>query len=387
MLFWYWLIFISLFIFAFFEQCGRISKKVACKICFFYSFVWIFLSSIRWDGTLGDWQGYYDVFDKYLSINSFSELFDIQYWFFEPLFYMILRVIKYTTNNYSVLLFFMACVGIGGFYVASEYLNEKKIINNKIYGIENSTIITVFLIIWCTACGNIYTVRTNMATAICLISIRTIEEKRRKKFIVIVSIATLIHFTAIVFLVAYPVYHMRLNLKKISTGVLVLIFIKLIGVDKLLEMVGLLGGRYAEKLNSVAYSNTGIVDYGYLNISGFLITVKAMSNTILILLVILILRKYIHNNARFDGLVNLYIVGAAIQGLLLTYNMQLARVAIFFIIIQCFILPYAFYICRSKLQSKVIIFLGLSAYMGVKLFALINSAEGYGMFNTIFTSR
>lgn len=380
---WYWGMFASLFLFSFFEQCGRISKKSACKICLVYTIIWIFLSSIRWDGILGDWQGYYMVFHEYINIESFSEIFNIDYWYFEPLYYLILRLIKYATNNYSILLLFMACIGIGVFYLASKYLNEKKDMNGKIYGLEKSTIITTFFIFWCTSCGGIYTVRTNMATAICLMSISAIEKKQKTKFILMVILASLIHFTAIIFFIAYPIYHMNLNLKKISIAVIVLMLLKVISVDRILNIVGMLGGRYAEKIDS--YRNTGVIDISYLSYSGIFVTIRAMSNSLLILLIIIVLKKFVLRNARFDGLVNLYIVGVAIQAILLTYNLELARIAIYFLIIQCFIIPYLFYAVKSQIHIKFFAFLGLSAYMMVKLFSLINSAEGYANFTTIFS--
>ena len=381
---WYWLIFASLVVLTLCEQFKILSKKALYMFSSIYTILWIFISTIRWNGTLGDWQGYYDVFERYISVNSFSDIFNVEYWFFEPGYYLILRAIKYFTGNYTVLLFFMAIVGIGGFYHSAKYLDTQRNIKNVNYGNTNSSIILVLLVFWCTSCGNIYVVRTNMATAICLYSIRYIEEKNIKKFVLMVWIAFLFHFTSIIFLVAYFVYYMKFNIKKLIGGIIGLMAVNVIGVGRIIHGVAtLLGGRFAEKISSDGYQDVGVINYDYSSVPGIMALTKAMANTTLILILILFCYKKVRNDSRFNGLSNLYLVGAALQCVLLTYNMQVARIAIYFIVLQCFLIPYLFIIFKKK-QNKLIVFVVIICYMAVKLYALTNSAPGYSNLQTIF---
>lgn len=125
-------------------------------------------------------------------------------------------------------------------------------------------------------------------------------------------------------------------------------------------------------------------NFAYLSYSNTFLVIRAMANTILIILIILYIGRTLRYNLRFTGLFNIYIIGAFIQALTIGYNMEFARIAVFFLSAQFFLLPYIFRIRRNSFE-KLIYFIMLSIFMGVKMFSLLNSTPAYSMFTTIFS--
>lgn len=379
---WYWVIFLSLMVFTFAEQFGNINTVRARRICLIYTLIFIFLGTIRWDQSLSDWRGYYQVF-TWGRITSLSQVFTVTYWPFEPAYYLVMRLINYLTGSFTVVCFFMAVIACGIFYRAAVYLNDMVILKENIFGGGKSTIIATFFAFWATSCANIFTVRTNMATAICLMSLKYVEEKKLWKFIAMVMLACMFHFAALVFLIVYPLYHRRFHAKHIFGIVMVASIVGIVGLDRIIPLIGILGGRYAEKVASYNINRSG-VNFAYYNYSTVFLTVKAMANTILILAICFYIRKYMKRDNRFNGIFNIYVIGVFIQALTIGYNLELARLAVFFINIQFFALPYIFKITK-RMENKVIYFIGFSAFMAVKMLYLLGSSEGYANFTTIFS--
>ena len=144
----------------------------------------------------------------------------------------------------------------------------------------------------------------------------------------------------------------------------------------------MLGGRYAEKISSYNLNRTE--NFAYLSYSNTFLVIRAMANTILIILILLYIGRTERHNLRFKGLFNIYIIGAFIQALTIGYNMELARVAVFFLSTQFFLLPYIFRMKGSSFD-KLLYFIMLSVFMGVKMFSLLNSTPAYSTFTTVFS--
>lgn len=381
---WYWVIFGILCLLSWCEQFSNIftykSKRI---ICFAITLFWIFISSIRWNQTLGDWKGYNQVYE-WINISSFREIFQVNYWYFEPLYYMVMRIVKYCLDDYIYVQIFMVGIAIGGFYIASKYLEETTVsnTNNETYGAYKNNFITVYLVFWSTNCANIFTVRTNMALAICFIAIRYIENRKPIKFLIVVFVATCIHFSALVFLMAYPLYHMKFNVNKFIKFLVALAALSLIGVEKLLKIVALLGGRYAEK--AIGYSTESLDQYSYLNYSTSFVIVKGLLNLGVTFFICLIVYKARKDDLRFNGLMNLYLIGVLIWLVTSQFNIDLIRIATFFTGTQFFIIPYIINIFKKRF-NKLLVYFVFVAYMATKLYSLLASADGYSTFTTIFS--
>ena len=380
---WYWVVFFSLMGCSFIEQFTHLSKKRAETICFIYMCFFLFVGTIRWNQELGDWKGYNWVFN-WEDITSFSQVFSIDYWAFEPFLYIAMRIIKFATNNYTVLLFFMVAVANGCFYRAAVYINKRVMTCAGNFGDDRSIILTMYFAFWATNCASIFTVRTNMAVAICMMSIKAIEEKKPWKFIAMVFVASMFHFVSIIFFIAYPVYMKKFNIEYALLMIWIALAVSVIGLERLIPLIGLLGGRYAQKIDTYNIAK-GSNDYPYMSYSGVFLTIRAMANTILILCISLYIKRYLKFDKRFNGLFNIYLLGAFVQSLTISYNLEFARAAIFFINTQFFVLPYIFKVSKVTNRNKYIYFFGYSAFMMVKMYSLLHSAPGYAEFTTIFS--
>lgn len=380
---WHWGVFFILLIMTFIEQFGHISRKNCERFCAFMSIVFIFISSIRWNQTIGDWEGYYSVY-CWFEPNEFLDIFCIDYWPFEPLYYLATRFIRFFLNDYVYVQVFMALVTIGCFYQSAKYINRKIEIYGKEFGIERSIIIASFLMWWATSCASIYTVRTNAAAAICLYSIRFIERKDLKKFLFTILVALGFHFTSLIFIPAYYLYNKKMSIKTFLMAIIGVIFIEIVGLNRIISLVGLLGGRYARK---VATYNVqlGTTNLSYMNYTTWFLIIKALSNTILVVAVGFLIIKYMKKNERIKGINNLYLMGAFIQALTINYNFNFARVAVLYINQQFFILPHLFNLPKNKNATRIIFFTAFVFYTTLKMYSLLNSQEGYHVFTTVFS--
>lgn len=378
---WHWVVFGVLAILVFVEQFIKVNKKYIRGICFFISIVFIFLASIRWNQYVADWDGYYKIFG-WQSIDSFLDIFRVGYWAFEPLHFLIFRIIKYFTDNYVIVQVYMAFIAIGLYYYGARYATTSTFIAGKRYGDSHSILLATYLVFWCTTFAHVYTVRTNMAVAVCLFSLRYIEEKNNKKFMFCVLIAALLHFTAIVFVLAYFVYHKKMNIKNIIISLVVCIVISFIGIDKILGLASLLGGRYAEKVQRYNIQN-GTANYSYYSYSTAFLIVRALANSLLVLSVCFVIKRNLKNDTRFSGMVNLYYLGVLIQLLTVTYNVEVSRLAMYFQTFQYFLLPYSFRAFKKR-NMKFLVYMIFILYMAVKMYSLYNREPGYATFNNIW---
>lgn len=380
---WHWIIFSILAIGVFVEQFTSVSSKYCKKFCAFFSIVLIFLSSIRWNQSVCDWIGYYKIFSN-ISLNSFGDIFRISYWPFEPIYYLTERIIKFFTNNFVIVELYMALIGVGLFYKGAKYIMTPRFTDGEIIGSDKSLAIASYFIFWCTSFCNIYTVRTNMAAAICLYSVRYIEEKKLKQFVITILIATGFHFSAPVFLISYFIYDKRINIKTIILALVILLAVGMIGVQNIFNLVSLLGGRYAEKVLRYNYYR-GKEDFTYLTYSTGFLLIRALANSALVVGIGLFAKYSMKEDKRYNGILNIYLVGVIMQAVLLPYNMELGRLAAYFLIFQVFILSYVFRIFRHNRAMKLIYYFGLLLYMMVKMYSLYNSSLGYQSFNTVFS--
>lgn len=378
---WHWIIFCILAIFVFLEQLNGIRPKHARMVCMLFTLTFIFLSSIRWNQDVADWYGYFQIFSL-LNINSITDVFSV-YWAFEPLHFFIICAIKYYTNSYILVQVYMAIIAIGLFYFGARYATKIRKVGNKIYGTNHSIILAVYFVFWCTTFANVYTVRTSMAVAICLFSLKCIEERKLKRFLTYIFVASLFHFSAIVFIPAYFLYYKKLNMKMVVFFMVVCIIVGTIGIDKILSLAGFLGGRYAEKLLTYNVEN-GVANLTYYSYSTTFLLAKALANSAVVLLICFLIRKRYKNNPRFTGMMNLYFTGVLIQLLTVSYNIEVSRIAIYYQTFQYFLLSYSFTLFKHK-DNKLLIYILLVIFMAVKMYSLYNREPGFSSFETIFS--
>lgn len=378
----YWAIWLALVLISALESFSKFNKKTIKYLCASVVVILIFVSSIRWDSDVNDWIQYYLFFNRNPPKNLIDVFLGREVYSFEPLYYVLARLVKYLFDEYAIVQFLMAMLSVGLWYSSIVYFSENKKYRNEDYGSLKTSIAIPLLLAWSVSLMEIYQIRSSVAYAMCIYSIRFVEKKDIKKFIIMIVLATGFHFSAIVFIPAYWLYHMKFNTKTILKFALVFGLISFIGIDKVLSLAGLLGGRYENKV--AGYNEYVSADnFVGFNYSGIFIIIRAISNTILIFIIILYIKKFYGiKDKRENGLINLYYFGGLLQIITLTYNYKIARLALPFIQLQYFLFPLPFYHSR---YNKILFFLVIVAYSGLRLYSVLSGYDPYFDFHTIFS--
>jgi len=292
-------------------------------------FVLIFLSSIRWNvGT--DWYSYIDFFNH---IQSYVD---------QPQVNMMERGFTYLNyavfklgGNYSQLLTVIAILMIG--------------LKAKVFYAHRSIMMISLFLYFCYYLGDIFGVRQFLAISITLYSVRFIEAKRFKPFLICVLVASSIHITAVFFIFSYWIYHIRHSPMLLYTvlGVaLILGFMDLGGLaaKAVMNMVGI-DSRVGDKL--MQYGDDGLETGGANPYISFAIGVAKRA---LFLPIFIGCHHFIQsvNKARYSGYLNLLVFGNFIYLLFMLSLPVIARLSTGFLLFEIFILGYLVMAVRNK---------------------------------------
>lgn len=148
----------------------------------------------------GESNGYLGQFQR-ISRLSFSELFSTSILNYEIGFVVFNKLISYLSTDIQFYLFactFFAILPI--FYIIYKY-SDTPIFSFIIYlGLPS------FMMLFSG-------MRQILAIGLCALALNFILEKKLIKFIIAVAVATLFHYSAIVFFIAYPVYYIKIDKK------------------------------------------------------------------------------------------------------------------------------------------------------------------------------
>lgn len=142
---------------------------------------------------------YVQVFKK-TSFETFPEILKLRW---EKLYLVLNLVISIFTNSERIFIIIMAVLGLIG-----PYIFMKRYSKNYIFSL-------MFFVILGLYNYNFYIIRQALAISVLLLGIKYIEQKSLWKFLGIVLLATCLHKTSIVFIVAYPLCNIKLNIKGI----------------------------------------------------------------------------------------------------------------------------------------------------------------------------
>lgn len=214
-MFLYLTILILLFSFGLFDVLSTNLKQK--KILLFFIFLLlVFQDGLRWrTGT--DWIPYLKYFYQDPAYSWFA---------FEPGYDLLNVIVRNVFNNYTVFLLIHAVI------IYTLYIKAMVKLTNLP--------IVALLIFYSLMIGYMGMNRQHIALAICLYSITFILTKEKYKFLIAILIATLFHFTALLFLICYPL-NRKINLKIVIGSLLASIAIGqinfLVIVEPILEML------------------------------------------------------------------------------------------------------------------------------------------------------
>lgn len=181
--------------------CDR--EKYNRYFAFFFSIIWILILGLRHpsmgvDLRFGTTDGYLGGF-IYIYHTGWLELLSYGFQNYEIGYIIFNKLLSYVSTNYQILLISCSAISIGIFSY-SIYKNSRHIM------------LSFFILIGLPCFMMNYSgLRQSIATAITFLSYEMIKERDLKKFIFIIIFASLFHYSAILFLIAYPIYHIKLK--------------------------------------------------------------------------------------------------------------------------------------------------------------------------------
>jgi len=325
----------------------------------------ILLSSIRWNvGT--DWYSYTDFFNHIQSYVDQPEV-NMMERGFTYLNYAVFKM----GGSYTVLLTVMAITMIG--------------LKAKVFYEHRSIMMICIFLYFCYFMGDIFGVRQFLAISITLYSVRFIEARRLKPFLICVVVAATIHITAIFFLFSYWVYHVKYSprlLYSVLGMALIVGFMDLGGLIAkfVMNMVGI-DSRVGDKL--MQYGDGSSESGGASSYVSFAVGVAKRA---LFLPIFIGCQRFVQPvyKQKYTGYLNLLVFGNVIYLLFMLSLPVIARLSTGFLLFEIFILGYLVTAVRDKWLRLLVLILVI-LFGAFRLYNLIAVYwDLYIPFETIF---
>lgn len=183
--------------------------------------------------------------------------------------------------------------------------------------------------------------RTYMALAISLLALKYIEEKKPFKFIITILIAASIHKSSILFLLFYPLYYLKLNIKQI-----IIIFVVAIGTSFFInDILGFL-------LSWTSYKNYFSTDKMVVDPLYTMLII----NIVLFGIFLLNYKKYSGNDSKYNFYLKLQMLSVIIC--IFSFNLSQAyRLEQMMDFFQIITVPYNIFLLKNnpKISKKIFI--------------------------------
>ncbi|MEK2097122.1 EpsG family protein [Vibrio parahaemolyticus] len=185
--------FSSMFLLMFLSFCEHYRLLVSKNIAIFYAIIVVVLfTGLR--GDVGQDTSNYLI--MYENIYAFKDKLEVG-------FYTLMRIFQYLNFDFNFFLFFIALCSVSFYFFAISKLVHK------------GYVIFAFLLIFCDLYiyFNFSGIRQGLALSLCMVSSYFAFQQKWKTFVLFVLFAFLMHKSAIVFLISYPILKYRVNFK------------------------------------------------------------------------------------------------------------------------------------------------------------------------------
>jgi len=317
------------------------------------------LGGIRWrTGT--DWHVYLNFFKYSETYRQFTD------GRFEYGYGLLSFFVKSLSSSYSV---FLAIFGIFSIGIKAFAFRQWR---------YNDHFLVSLLIFYGYYIGDICPIRQSLALSITIFSGQYIIERRIIPFLLCVYLATLIHASSFVFLIAYPIATVNLKTKTVFFILVIsavggYVLTSLNSFEWLTKIPGLADDAQ-DKLE--AYSTMASQGIDTTGGSKFVDTrtsfIVGIIRKVVVLVPLLIFRKRLSEKyEHFNILFNLIIFGAVFYFTLGTFIQVLKRGASYFDFFEVLALPLFIFICETKWQ-RVIVYCTIAGYSFAKLYMVIS---------------
>lgn len=364
-----YIIFFCFFLCLAFLDIIKLDPRVRTILYIFFTALLIFVSTIRWD-TGADWQSYLELFTdaeaywkgKYVEVNRI-----------EFGYVWLNYIVNLLTPQYTYMLLVNALLAIG----IKAYLIKK----------ETNIMLIAFFFYYCYYIADIAAVRQFVALSFIVLSTYYIQKRSKIGFLIGILLAFSIHYSAVIFLLAYWLFSIPTSPKYLYLilGVSFLIgFFNVTGyiLDIVLSVIP--GGGFIQaKLQ-------GYQEEGLETASGnpYLFFALGAAKRLLIMPFFIWRMKYIPHSDfdRYRGYLNLVIFGNLIYFIFILSIPVMQRLSIYFSFFEIFLWGYFILSFKDRpLQITVLVISSL--YAALRLYLQINAYfDSYVPFKTIFSN-
>lgn len=353
----YFTIFFLLFIAGFLDL-SDIPSIFRNVVFWLFIFVLIVLGAIRWrTGT--DWFSYLIFFTR---SNTYTEFTSGA---FEYGYGLIAYISKSISTDYSLFLaiFAFLTISIKGYALKQSRYGEYFLIS--------------LLIFYCYYIGDIFPIRQSLALSITLFSGKYILEKKLVPFLICVFIATLIHNSSIVFLIAYPIAFVNLKTSTaffvlISSAIIGYVLVSLNSFEWLTKIPGLTGDAQDKLEVYSQIAAQGGDTTGGSNVDPKVSFITGLIRKIVVLVPLVYFRKQLAEKyEHFNVFFNLIVFGAVFYFILGSLVQVLKRGASYFDFFEVLVIPMFIFLGETKWQ-RIIIYIIVAFYGLAKLYMVLN---------------
>lgn len=351
-MFFYYSLFLLFFFLSFFDI-EKAKTGIKTTVYFIVVGLLVLMSGLRWK-TGTDWDLYYYYFTMY---DSFSEFNNGQ---FEILYSAYTFLVKSFTDSYSVFLLISASLIIG----------IKAVMLRKL---EPFFMVCLFAY-YALYLGDLFSVRQSLAISVSLISLYYIIKQKKIYFLISVIIASLIHNSAVVLVLAYPIFYLKINNKATVLIIVLSLFIGISGVmnpllSKFQFLIEGFGGVDSERISGKLDTYTTEASASKID-SKVAFLISALRR-IIILPVILYFRKDLQS-AVYNGYVNLFTFSNVIFFTLSQVSIVFVRFTSYFTVIEILIIASVIRVQKDK-RKRFLLLLFFAVYMASRLFVSLNT--------------
>lgn len=297
-------------------------------------FILILLSSLRWErGT--DWDTYYLFYNGFNAITIDS--------YMEPGFSLFTSVNKAVFPFYTFQLFAMAVIAIG--CTASTIL-------------KYSVFPFVSLLVWFSmSLANIFPVRQTIAVALLIYASRYIINRQKYRFIAMLCIAATFHYSALVFGLAYYLFHQQYSRRFLVITLLTAIVVSFVAESLVSNVLYTVGGQFFQNKLEYYMETNADNDFGSAYSAQEVLIRGIINRSLLFIIPLLFLEKKRCVDSVFNGFFNLYYFAFMLFVLVVPISPVLGRFTSYYDYSQFFIIPYFFVIPFTRKSLYIICFL------------------------------
>lgn len=345
---------ILLLIFSFFCICqfAKLSQRFQKGLAFFLIFLFFLLAAFRYDME-GDWDVYSLIFNDAPSVIEI----DSEYLFYGVLFepgYMILNSLLKTVTNNSQMIFVVSQLIISSLFV------------NNLFRYSRFPILACFVYFGVLFLSlDLLFLRQSISVQLFIFGLKYIHNRKIWKYILIITVAVLFHYSAIIL---YPLYFF---LKRRFSNRFI-VSVSIIGFLLFLFQIDIISHFFYIIPFPKVHEYMNHSEYGAARSFGFI-----HIEIIVLLFLILVLRKKMNKpeNGYDDIFVNLFIFYVIIVLYTFPLSSFAGRVKFYFIFSYIYIIPELI-CCFRKLSNRIVMYFILTVYLLLYQANLIFSENG-----------